>query len=482
MKVERDRFISELREAAGEQYVLVEPEELLVYECDALSIYRNMPLAVVLPKNTEEVQGVVQAAARHNVCIVPRGAGTGLSGGALPHENGILIGFSRMNRILELDLPNRRAVVQPGVVNLHLSQAVNHDGYYYAPDPSSQAACTIGGNAAENSGGPHCLKYGVTTNHILGLEIVLPDGEVAELGGIVEDTPGLDLRGVSIGSEGTLGVVTKITVRLLPLPEGVKTMIAVFNSMECACDAVSDIVADGLIPAALEMIDQNTIQVIEKTLQSGFPETAAAVLLIELDGPFAGMDEWVRTIETICRRSDATQFRVAQNEEERQKLWAGRKKAFGAFGQVSPNFYCLDGTVPRSRIAEAIRRIKAIGGKRGLHIANVFHAGDGNLHPLILFDDRKPGETDKVIQAGSEILHMCVELGGSLSGEHGIGIEKMMDTPVQFSEATLETMKRVKAVFDPDGRCNPAKIFPTPGRCGEVRGVASMKLPAGVWI
>ncbi|MFQ5913653.1 MAG: FAD-binding oxidoreductase [Nitrospinota bacterium] len=478
----KDRFVSDLREAVGEPYVLVEPEELLVYECDALAVYRNMPLAVVLPKNTQEVQGVVRAAARHNTCIVPRGAGTGLSGGALPHENGILIGFSRMNRILELDLPNHRAIVQPGVVNLHLSQAVNCDGYYYAPDPSSQAACTIGGNAAENSGGPHCLKYGATTNHILGLEMVLPDGEVVELGGKVEDVPGLDLRGVSIGSEGTLGVITKITVRLLPLPEGVKTMLAVFNSMECACDAVSAIVADGLIPAALEVIDRHTIQVVEKTLQSGFPESAAAVLLIELDGPVAGMDEWAKTIELICRRNDATQFRLARDEEERMRFWAGRKKAFGAFGQVSPNFYCLDGTVPRSRIAEAIRRIEAIGRKYGLPIANVFHAGDGNLHPLILFDDRTPGETDRVIQAGSEILHSCVELGGSLSGEHGIGIEKMMDTPAQFSQETLETMARVKSVFDPGGRCNPAKIFPTPGRCGEVRGMASRKLPAGVWI
>jgi FAD/FMN-containing dehydrogenase len=279
-----------------------------------------------------------------------------------------------------------------------------------------------------------------------------------------------------------LGVITKITVRLLPLPEGVKTMIAVFNSMECACDAVSDIIADGLIPAALEMIDRQTIQLVEKTLQSGFPESAAAVLLIELDGPVAGMDEWVKTIEGHCRRNDSTEFRVARSEEERARLWAGRKNAFGAFGQVSPGFYCLDGTVPRSRIAEAIRRIEGIVRKYGLSIANVFHAGDGNLHPLILFDDRKPGETDRAIQAGSEILHACVELGGSLSGEHGIGIEKMMDIPAQFSEAALETMKRVKAVFDPDGRCNPGKVFPTPGRCAEVRGAARQKLPAGVWI
>jgi glycolate oxidase len=480
--VDKSRFVSDLRKAVGDEYVLAAPEELLVYECDALSIYRNMPLAVVLPKSTEEVQGVVRVAEKHKASIVPRGAGTGLSGGALPHENGVLIGFGRMNQILEVDLPNRRAVVQPGVVNLHLSQAIKQQGYYYAPDPSSQAACTIGGNAAENSGGPHCLKYGVTTNHILGFEMVLPDGEVVELGGPVEDVPGFDLRGVCIGSEGTLGVITKITVRLLPLPEGVKTMIAVFNSMECACDAVSDIVANGLIPAALEMIDRHTIQVVEKTLQSGFPESAAAVLLIELDGPVAGMEEWVRVIEGICRRNDATQFRVAQSEEERAKLWAGRKNAFGAFGQVSPNFYCLDGTVPRSRIAEAVRRIEAVGRKYDLLIANVFHAGDGNLHPLILFDDRKPGETDRVIEAGSEILHACVELGGSLSGEHGIGIEKMMDTPVEFSEVALATMKRVKAVFDPEGRCNPAKVFPTPGRCGEVRGAASLKLPAGVWI
>ena len=476
------RMVTELREAVGPENVFAAPEELLTYESDALSIYANLPLAVVLPGTTEEVQNTVRATARHNACIVPRGAGTGLSGGALPHENGILIGFSRMNRILEVDLPNRRAVVQPGVVNLHLSQAVKGDGYYYAPDPSSQAACTIGGNAAENSGGPHCLKYGVTTNHIVGFEMVLPDGEVVELGGTVEDTPGLDLRGFGIGSEGMLGVITKITVRLLPLPEGVKTMIAVFNSMECACDAVSDIIADGLIPAALEMIDRQTIQLVEKTLRSGFPESAAAVLLIELDGPVAGMDEWVNTIEGHCRRNDSTEFRVARSEEERARLWAGRKNAFGAFGQISPGFYCLDGTVPRSRIAEAVRRIEEVARKYGISIANVFHAGDGNLHPLILFDDRKPGETDRVIQAGSEILHACVELGGSLSGEHGIGIEKMMDIPAQFSEAALETMKRVKAVFDPDGRCNPAKVFPTPGRCGEVRAAARRRLPAGVWI
>lgn len=480
--MDTDRFVSELREVVGEEYVFSEPEELLTYECDALSIFTNLPVAVVLPKTTAEVQGVLRAAVRHGASIVPRGAGTGLSGGALPHEKGVLIGFGRMSRILEIDLPNRRAVVQPGVVNLHLSQAVQPDGYYYAPDPSSQAACTIGGNAAENSGGPHCLKYGVTTNHILGIEMVLPDGEVVELGGEVEDSPGLDLRGFAIGSEGTLGVITKIIVRLLPLPEGVKTMVAVFNSMECACDAVSDIIADGLVPAALEMMDRHTIQVVEKTVESGFPQTAVAVLLIELDGPVAGMEEWIRSIQIHCRRNDATQFRVAQSEEERARLWAGRKKAFGAFGQVSPNFYCLDGTVPRSRIAESIRRIEEISRNYELPIANVFHAGDGNLHPLILFDDRKPGETDRVIEAGSEILHMCVELGGSLSGEHGIGIEKMMDTPVQFSEQALDTMKRVKAVFDPEGRCNPAKVFPTPGRCGEVRGASQRRLPAGVWI
>ncbi len=476
------RFISELEEVVGKEFVFSEPEELLTYECDALSIFTNLPLAVVLPETTAEVQGILQVAARHKASIVPRGAGTGLSGGALPHEKGVLIGFGRMDRILEIDLPNQRATVQPGVVNLHLSKAVQADGYYYAPDPSSQAACTIGGNAAENSGGPHCLKYGVTTNHILGIEMVLPDGEIVELGGEVEDFPGLDLRGFAIGSEGMLGAITKITVRLLPLPEGVKTMVAVFNSMELACDAVSDIIADGLVPAALEMMDRHTIQVVEKTVGSGFPETAGAVLLIELDGPVPGMEEWIRLIETHCRKNDATQFRVAESEDERARLWAGRKKAFGAFGQISPNFYCLDGTVPRSRIAEAIRRIEEIGRRYELQIANVFHAGDGNLHPLILFDDCKPGETDRVIEAGSEILHMCVELGGSLSGEHGIGVEKMMDTPVQFSEKALETMERVRTVFDPEGRCNPAKVFPTPGRCGEVRGTAQRRLPAGVWI
>lgn len=480
--MDTSRFIFELQEVVGKEFVFSEPEELLTYECDALSIFTNLPLAVVLPETTAEVQGILRVAARHKASIVPRGAGTGLSGGALPHEKGVLIGFGRMNRILEIDLPNQRAIVQPGVVNLHLSKAVQADGYYYAPDPSSQAACTIGGNAAENSGGPHCLKYGVTTNHILGLEMVLPDGEIVELGGEVEDCPGLDLRGFAIGSEGMLGAITKITVRLLPLPEGVKTMVAVFNSMELACDAVSDIIADGLVPAALEMMDRHTIQVVEKTVGSGFPKAASAVLLIELDGPVPGMEEWIRLIETHCRKNDATQFRVAESEEERMRLWAGRKKAFGAFGQISPNFYCLDGTVPRSRIAEAIRRIEEIGSRYELQIANVFHAGDGNLHPLILFDDSKPGETDRVIEAGSEILHMCVELGGSLSGEHGIGVEKMMDTPVQFSKQALETMGRVRTVFDPEGRCNPAKVFPTPGRCGEVRGVAQRRLPAGVWI
>ena len=481
MNARKKELVQGLRSILGREHVLSQKEEVLVYECDALAIYRTLPIAVVLPATTEEVVEVVKLAAGMGIPFVARGAGTGLSGGALPSEEGILIGFSRMNRILEVDVANRRAVVQPGVVNLHLSEAVGPMGYYYAPDPSSQMACTLGGNAAENSGGPHCLKYGVTTNHVLGIEMVLPNGEVARLGGSVEDVPGLDLRGVIIGSEGTLGVITQLTVRLLPLPEGAKTMLAVFNSMDSACQSVSDIIANGIIPAALEMIDRHTIRAVQKTLESGFPETATAVLLIELDGPAAGMEEGVQEIERACRMNDATEFRVAQTQEERTRLWDGRKKALGAFGQLSPNFYCLDGTVPRSQIAEAIRRIEAIGQKHGLTIANVFHAGDGNLHPIILFDERNPGETEKTIRAGSEILQMCVELGGSLTGEHGIGVEKMVDLPAQFSEDAIETMKKVKSVFDPGGTCNPAKIFPTPGRCGEVKA-GRRRVPAGLWI
>jgi glycolate oxidase len=458
----------ELEGIVGRSAVLSDPQELLVYESDGLTLFRALADFVAFPTSTEQVAALVKLAHRRSLPFVARGAGTGLSGGCLPAEGGLVIALSRMNRILEVDEDNQLAVVEPGLVNLHLSWAVAPRGLYYAPDPSSQQACTIGGNIANNSGGPHTLKYGVTTNHVLGLEVVLPDGEVVWLGGKTRDSQGYDLRGLFVGSEGTFGIATKIVVRLLRKPQAVKTVLAVFDAVEAASEAVSRIIARGLVPAALEMIDQVTIQAVEDAFGCGYPRDAAAALLIELDGLAAGMEAQAERVAEACRASGAREVRTARDEAERQLLWKGRKSAFGSYGRVAPAYMVMDGVIPRTKLPEVLRRVNEIVAAHGLRVGNVFHAGDGNLHPNILYDPRRPGEEARVVQAGAEILKVCAEVGGSISGEHGIGLEKMDYMPFIFSPADLATMQRVKEAFNPDGRCNPGKIFPTKKSCVEV--------------
>ena len=476
----RDILIRELRQIVSDRYVLVEKEDVIVYEQDA-SILQVMPEVVVLPGDVGQVSAVVRAARRANVPIVPRGSGTGLAGGAVPAEGGIVLSLARMNRILEIDLKNRVAVLEPGVINLDVTKAVAKHGLFYAPDPSSQAACSIGGNVANNSGGPHTLAYGVTTNHVLGVEAVLGDGAAVWLGGRVADSPGYDLCGLFVGSEGTMGIVTKVAVRLMRTREAVQTLLAVFDRMEPATQTVVDITAAGIIPAALEMMDQLTIEAVEKGKPVGYPRDAAAVLLIELEGVREHTERAARLAEEICSRNGARQVRRAQSEAERQLLWKGRKEAFGALGALAPNYYVQDGVVPRSRLPEIMREVAEIGSRYRLRIANVFHAGDGNLHPNILFDMRVPGELDRVIEAGAAIVKACVAAGGSLTGEHGIGLEKKAYIGLMFSAEDLEAMARVRRAFDPEGRFNPAKIFPTPITCAEMRRQPA-KIPAGLWI
>ena len=460
-----------LEAIVGPGAVLSEPEELLVYETDGLTLLRALADFVVFPRSPEEVSALVRWANRYGMPFVARGAGTGLSGGCLPSEGGLVISMMRMNRILEVDFENQIAVVEPGVVNLHLTQAIQSRGFYYAPDPSSQQACTIGGNIAENSGGPHTLKYGVTTNHVLGLEVVLPDGELNWLGGKVRDSQGYDLTGVFVGSEGTFGIATKIVVRILRRPQAVKTMLAAFDSVEQASESVSAIIARGILPAALEMIDQVTVNAVEDAFGCGYPRDAAAVLLVELDGLAVGMDVQEAQVLAACREHGAKEIRVARDETERALLWKGRKSAFGAYGRVAPSYYVMDGVIPRTRLPYVLRRVNEIVEAHGLRVGNVFHAGDGNLHPNILFDHRLPGAEARVVEAGAEILRLCAEVGGSISGEHGIGLEKMDFMPLIFSEADLDAMRRVKMAFNPQGLCNPGKIFPTHKSCGE-RGIA----------
>ena len=476
----RDILIRELRQIVSDRYVLVEKEDVIVYEQDA-SILQVMPEVVVLPGDVGQVSAVVRAARRANVPIVPRGSGTGLAGGAVPAEGGIVLSLARMNRILEIDLKNRVAVVEPGVINIDVTKAVTKQGFFYAPDPSSQAACSIGGNVANNSGGPHTLAYGVTTNHVLGVEAVLGDGEPVWLGGRVADSPGYDLCGLFVGSEGTMGIVTKVAVRLMRTREAVQTLLAVFDRMEPATQTVVDITAAGIIPAALEMMDQLTIEAVEKGRPVGYPRDAAAVLLVELEGVREHTERAARLAEEICSRNGARQVRRAQGEAERQLLWKGRKEAFGALGALAPNYYVQDGVVPRSRLPEIMREVAEIGSRYRLRIANVFHAGDGNLHPNILFDMRVPGELDRVIEAGAAIVKACVAAGGSLTGEHGIGLEKKAYITLLFNAQDLEAMARMRRAFDPDGRFNPAKVFPTPITCAEMRRQPA-KIPPGLWI
>jgi len=471
---------SELREALGEKYVLVEPEDVIVYERDG-SIIQVMPEVVALPADTAQVAAVVRAAKRANVPIVPRGSGTGLAGGAVPAEGGVVVSLARMNRILEVDPRNRTALLEAGVINLDVTKAAASHGLFYAPDPSSQAACSIGGNVANNSGGPHTLAYGVTTNHVLGVEVVLDDGQVVWLGGAVPDTPGYDLRGVFVGSEGTVGIVTKALVRLMRAREAVQTLLAVFDRMDAATQSVVEITGRGVIPAALEMMDKVTIEAVEMGASLGYPKGAEAVLLVEVEGVREHCDRSVALVREICEQTGARQVKVAQDAAERHRLWKGRKEAFGSMGRLAPHYYVQDGVVPRSRLPEIMREVAAISTRFGLRIANVFHAGDGNLHPNILFDMRTPGELDRVIEASDAILRACVAAGGSITGEHGIGLEKRNSITLLFSQQDLDAMAKVRKAFDPDGRFNPAKVFPTPITCAEMRLVPA-KIPAGLWI
>ena len=458
----------ELEAIVGISAVLSDPEELLVYESDGLTLFRALADFVVFPTAAEQVAQVVRLAHREGIPFVARGAGTGLSGGCLPTEGGLVISLVRMSRILEVDYDNQIAVVEPGVVNLHLSWAVGPRGYYYAPDPSSQQACTIGGNLANNSGGPHTLKYGVTTNHILGLEVVLPDGEIVWLGGKTRDPQGYDLVGLFVGSEGTFGIATKAVVRILRKPQAVKTVLAVFAEIGQASEAVSAIIGRGLVPAALEMIDQVTIQAVEDAFGCGYPRDAGAALLIELDGLEIGLPAQAERVVAACRECGAREVRLAKDEAERALLWKGRKSAFGAYGRISPAYMVMDGVIPRTKLPQVLRKVNEIVAAHDLRVGNVFHAGDGNLHPNLLYDPRKPGEEERVVKAGAEILKLCAEVGGSISGEHGIGLEKMDYMPFIFSPQDLHTMQRVKEAFNPTGLCNPGKIFPTKKSCGEV--------------
>jgi glycolate oxidase len=467
-KVKPSVLIQELVGIVAEAAVLWQPEDLMLYEYDALSSLRQ-PDAVVFPTSTHEVVDVVKLAARHGVPVVARGAGTGLSGGAVVTEGGIVIGFSRMKKILHIDLENQRARVQPGVVNLDLSLAVSDDGYYFVPDPSSQKACTIGGNVAENSGGPHTLAYGVTTNHVLGLEVVLVDGSVVHTGAAFWDRPGYDLTGFMVGSEGTVGIVTEITVRLVRQPEEVKTLLGIYDSATDATRTVATITARGITPAALEMMDGFTLRAVEEATHAGYPMDSTAVLLIEVEGLREAVEEEAAEIEAIATENHAREVRRAKTAAERELLWKGRKNAFGALGRIAPNFYVQDGVIPRTRLPEMLEHIEQVGNKYELKIGNIFHAGDGNLHPLIFFDARDRQQSQRVLKAAEEILAKCAEMGGSITGEHGVGIEKKDMMPLIFSSDDLEMMQRLKSALNPQGRLNPGKVFPTGKMCGELR-------------
>jgi len=462
-------FRYQLRRALGPAKVLVEPEQLRVYECDGLTGQRAIPELVVLPESTEEVQTVVRACHRARVPFVARGAGTGLSGGATPVAGGVVVSLARMNRILEVDLESQRVVVEPGVTNLDVTRAVADAGYFYAPDPSSQQVCTIGGNVAENSGGAHCLKHGFTVHHVTGLTLVLPDGELVELGGKALDPDGPDLLGVAVGSEGTLGIVTGITLRILRRPETVRTLLAAFESTDAAGTAVSGIVAAGILPAAVEMMDRLTIEAAEKAVAPGYPEGAGAVLLVELEGVAAQVQEDAEEVARIANTCGAFEVRTATDDAARALLWKGRKSAFAAMGRVATDYYVQDGVVPRTRLPDVLRRIEELSAEHGLRVGNVFHAGDGNLHPLVLYD-AAAGETDEARRLAEEILEACLEAGGSLTGEHGVGLDKACSMPRMFSERDLDVFARLRSAFDPEGLCNPGKVIPTPRLCGEVPG------------
>jgi glycolate oxidase len=461
------RLLSGLKKLLGTDAVLHTPEELILYEYDG-STEIARPNCVVFPRTTAHVVGIVQLANRYQTPIVGRGAGTGLSGGALARQGGIVVIFSRMNRILNVDVENQRAVVQPGVVNLDLSTAVAPLGLYYAPDPSSQRACTIGGNVSENSGGPHTLAYGVTTNHTLSLEVVLPTGELIRLGSPTLDPPGYDLMGLFVGSEGTLALVTEITVKLMRLPEAVKTLLAIFDTVDDATETVAEITARGITPAACEMLDGWALRAVEAYCHAGYPLDSAGVLLIDVDGIREAVEAQAEDVADVCRVHHAREVRVARDAKERDLLWKGRKNAFGAIGRLSTTYYVQDGVIPRTKLPATLRRINEISKKYGFAIGNIFHAGDGNLHPLILFDARDQEQYRGVVAAADEIIHFCVEMGGSITGEHGVGMEKDRLMPWMYNEAEIDLMRRVRDSFNPTGLLNPAKMFPNRKGCGEI--------------
>ncbi len=470
-----ENAVTELTAALGANAILLDAADRKLYEYDG-GVDKHVPDVVVFPRGTKDVVAAVKIALRHNMPIVGRGAGTGLSGGAIASSGGMIISFSRMNRILEIDLPNERAVVEPGVVNLDLSLAVAADGYFYAPDPSSQRACTIGGNVAENAGGPHTLAHGVTTNHVVGLEAVLFDGTVVEFGGKELDVPGYDLSGLLTGSEGTLALITKIVVRLMRKAEAVKTLLAVYSTVRQAANTVGTLTAEGIIPVALEMLDGPMLRMVEAATHAGYPTDAAAVLLIELEGLTESVEEQALQIGRICEACGASEVRVAKSEAERALLWKGRKNAFGAIGRVSPTYYVQDGVVPRTKIADTLMAIEEIGLRYGISISNVFHAGDGNMHPILPFDPRKPGDLERARLAGDEILQYCISAGCSITGEHGVGLEKMEMMSHLFPEATLDLIRSFKGLFDPQCRLNPGKLLPTGKGCLEIRQAPSFVL------
>ncbi|MCH2169480.1 FAD-binding protein [Myxococcota bacterium] len=461
-------LIAGLEAAVGREACLSRPDELFVYECDALTLHTGPPVAVVLPQDTAQVQRVVRTCRAHGAPFVPRGAGTGLSGGATAPDGAVVIECSRMNRILEVNAEDRYAVVEPGVVNARLSEAVESLGLFYAPDPSSQQACTIGGNIAENSGGPHTLKYGTTTNHVLAVSLVLPDGELLELGSPCGWSPGHDLVGAVVGSEGTLGVVTRAIVRLTPIPEQVETVLGIFPDVVKACRAVGSIIRSGLVPSALEILDQRTIHAVEDSVYAaGLPRDAGAVLIAELDGAASALVPQAEQVQRLAESAGALRVERARDAEERQRFWKARKGAFGAMGRLAPDLYVHDAVVPRSKLPEVLAEVCAIGDRHGLTLSNVFHAGDGNLHPNISFDRRDEDERARVLLAGQEILELCVRMGGVITGEHGVGTEKRDFIGLVFGESDLEAMKHLRAAFDPDRVCNPGKIFPTTRFCVE---------------
>ncbi len=462
-----NNFTTLLQKHLPQSCVITNAEELRPYECDALSAYRQLPMVVVIPESLQQVQTVLRLCAEHKVPVVARGSGTGLSGGALPLENGVLLSLAKFNRILDIDVANRVARVQPGVTNLSISNAVAEYGLYYAPDPSSQIACSIGGNVAENAGGVHCLKYGLTTHNIQALEVFTIEGEHLSIGSQALDAPGYDLLALMTGSEGLLAVITEVTVKLLPRPEVAQVVMAAFDTVDAAGAGVTAVIASGIIPAGLELLDKPAIDAVEQFIHTGYPKNAAAILLCELDGTQADVSAQIERVNQVFTEAGAIDLQVSRNEEERQRFWAGRKAAFPAMGRLSPDYYCMDGTIPRKHLAHVLNRINIMSEAYGLPICNVFHAGDGNLHPLILYDANKAGELERTEELGGKILELCVEVGGTITGEHGVGMEKINQMCVQFNAAELQQFHAIKSAFDADNLLNPGKAIPTLHRCAE---------------